>query len=65
MLSLIAAVIQQTQTGIVALGLSHNALYHLVQAVGLLLIFLTARGLARAERGPARRTIVHVSRETN
>ena len=43
-LSLIAAVIQQTQTGIVALGLTHNALYHLVQAVGLLLIFLTARG---------------------
>lgn len=52
-LSLIAAIIQQTQTGIVALGLSHNALYHVVQAVGLLLIFLTARGLGRAGHEPA------------
>jgi hypothetical protein len=61
-LSLIAAVIQQTHTGIVALGLSHNALYHLVQAAGLLLIFLTARGL-----GACRPQLhdVHVSRETN
>ena len=33
-LSLVAAVIQQTHTGIAALGLTHNALYHLVQAVG-------------------------------
>jgi len=64
-LSLIAAVIQQTHTGIVALGLTHNALYHLVQAVGLLLIFLTARGLASAGRDPARLHDVHVSRETN
>lgn len=64
-LSLIAAIIQQTQTGIVALGLSHNALYHLVQAVGLLLIFLTARSLPSAERDPARLHDVHVSRETN
>ena len=64
-LSLIAAVIQQTHTGIVALGLTHNALYHLVQAVGLLLIFLTARGLASAGREPARLHDVHVSRETN
>ena len=64
-LSLIAAVIQQTQTGIVALGLTHNALYHLVQAAGLLLIFLTARGLASDRRDPARLHDVHVSRETN
>lgn len=64
-LSLIAAVIQQTQTGIASLGLTHNALYHLVQAVGLLLIFLTARGLARAESGPARLHDVQVLRETN
>jgi hypothetical protein len=64
-LSLIAAVIQQTQTGIVALGLTHNALYHVVQAVGLLLIFLTARGLGAM--GAIRRGLrdVHVSRETN
>ena len=59
-LSLIAAVIQQTHTA--ALGLTHNALYHLVQAVGLLLIFLTAHGLG------ACRPQLHdadVSRETN
>jgi len=61
-LSLIAAVIQQSHTGIVALGLSHNALYHLVQAVGLLLIFLTARGLGACW---PRLHDVHVSRETN
>lgn len=64
-LSLIAAVIQQTQTGLAALGLSHNALYHVVQAVGLLLIFLTARGLGGAGHDPARLHAVHVSRETN
>ena len=64
-LSLIAAVVQQTQTDIVALGLSYNALYHLVQAVGLLLIFLTARGLASAGRDPSRLHVVHVSREIN
>jgi hypothetical protein len=64
-LSLIAAVIQQTQTGIVALGLTHNALYHVVQAVGLLLIFLTARGLGSAGHEPAWLRDAHVSRETN
>jgi len=41
-LTLAAAVIQQQQIVIAALGLSHNALYHLVQAVGLALIFITA-----------------------
>lgn len=64
-LSLIAAVIQQTQTGIAALGLSHNALYHVVQAVGLLLIFLTARGLGRAGHESAGLRHANVSRETN
>ena len=59
-LSLIAAVIQQTHTA--ALGLTHNALYHLVQAAGLLLIFLTARGLSACR--PQLHDI-HVSRETN
>jgi hypothetical protein len=64
-LSLIAAVIQQTHTGIAALGLTHNALYHLVQAVGLLLIFLTARRLACAGRDPVRVHDANFSRETN
>jgi hypothetical protein len=44
-LSFAAAAIQQTETGIVSLGLNHNALYHLVQAAVFLLIFLAARGL--------------------
>jgi hypothetical protein len=44
-LSFMAAAIQQTKTDIVSLGLSHNGLYHLVQAAALLLIFLAARGL--------------------
>jgi uncharacterized protein DUF6962 len=44
-LSFAAAAIQQTEVGM--LGLSHNALYHLVQAAALLLIFAAARGLTR------------------
>jgi hypothetical protein len=44
-LSFAAAAIQQTETAI--LGLTYNALYHLVQAVALLLIFVAARGLTR------------------
>jgi hypothetical protein len=46
LLSFIAAAIQQTEARIASLQLSHNALYHLVQAAALLMIFLTARGLA-------------------
>ena len=42
-LSLVAAAIQQTHME--AFGLTHNALYHVVQALALLLIFLTARVL--------------------
>jgi hypothetical protein len=45
-LSLAAAAIQQAKVGFPPLGLSHNALYHLVQAVGLLLIFVAGRRLA-------------------
>lgn len=52
-LSLAAAVIQQTKTGIPSLGLSHNALYHLVQAVALLLIFLTARRFTNEAPAPS------------
>jgi hypothetical protein len=46
-LSFAAAGIQQGRIGLPALGLTHNALYHLVQALALLLIFLTARGMAQ------------------
>ncbi len=49
-LSFVAAAIQQTETGIPSLSLGHNALYHLVQASALLLIFWTARGLTRGIR---------------
>jgi hypothetical protein len=42
-----AAAVQQSETAMPALKLSHNALYHLIQAVALLLIFLAARTLAR------------------
>jgi hypothetical protein len=45
LLSFMAAAIQQTEARIPSLQLSHNALYHLVQAVALLMIFFTARGL--------------------
>jgi hypothetical protein len=46
LLSFMAAAIQQAGAHIPSLQLSHNALYHLVQAVALLMIFFTARGLA-------------------
>jgi hypothetical protein len=44
-LSFVAAAIQQGE--IRALGLTHNALYHLVQAVAMLMIFAAAQGLTR------------------
>jgi hypothetical protein len=46
-LSFAAAAVQQAEIGIPSLNLSHNAVYHLIQAVALLLIFLAARGLTR------------------
>jgi hypothetical protein len=61
LLSIVAALIQQMQ--VAALGLSHNALYHVVQAIGLLLIFITARTLFKPSY--TRETQVQVSRETS
>jgi len=49
-LSFVAAAIQQTGTGILSLGLTHNALYHLIQAAALLLIFSAALGLTREDK---------------
>lgn len=46
-LSFAGAAIQQAEIGLPALGLTHNALYHLVQAVALVLIFRAAVGLTR------------------
>jgi hypothetical protein len=47
-LSFVATVIQVIEIDAPTLGLSHNALYHLVQAVAFLLIFVTALDIARA-----------------
>jgi hypothetical protein len=46
-LSFVAAAVQQTETSLHPLYFNHNALYHLIQAFALLLIFLAARGLLR------------------
>jgi hypothetical protein len=46
-LSFAGAAIQQAEIGLLALGVTHNALYHLVQAVALALIFAAAVGLTR------------------
>ena len=43
----VAAVIQQSKASILSLGLNHNAVYHLVQAIALGLVFVAARGLSR------------------
>jgi uncharacterized protein DUF6962 len=45
--SLIAAICQQAKLAIDAVGLSHNALYHVVQGAGLWLLFMSASRLAR------------------
>jgi hypothetical protein len=43
--TLLAAVLQQSKIAIAPLGLTHNVIYHLVQGAGLLLLFLSARPL--------------------
>ena len=45
--SLIAAICQQAKLAIDAVGLSHNALYHVVQGAGLGLLFMSASRLTR------------------
>ncbi len=44
-ITMIAAVVQQSKLVFTALGLTHNALYHSIQGVGLLLLFMSARRL--------------------
>jgi hypothetical protein len=44
-LTFVAAGIQQSGTGLPLLSLTYNALYHVVQAIALLLIFLGARDI--------------------
>lgn len=43
-----AAAIQQFRIGLHPVYFNHNALYHLVQAVGLALLFVASRGLLTA-----------------
>lgn len=47
-LTFVAAGVQQGGIGLHPTYFNHNALYHLIQAVGLLLIFLAARGLVKS-----------------
>ena len=47
-LTLIAAAIQQLRIGVHPQYLDHNALYHVVQAIALFLIFVAARVLKPA-----------------
>jgi len=53
-LTFVAAGVQQGGIGLHPLYFDHNALYHLIQALGLLLIFLTARGLLQESAGKGR-----------
>lgn len=50
LVTFVAAFIQQTGRGIHPNYFNHNATYHLVQALGLLMLFKGAKGLTRIER---------------
>jgi hypothetical protein len=45
-LSFVAAAVQEMRVGIHPVYFSHSALYHLIQALAFLLLFLAARGLS-------------------
>lgn len=49
LLTIVAAGIQQAGVALHSIWFDHNALYHLVQAVAFLLLFLAAHGLTRHE----------------
>ena len=49
LLTLVAAGVQQLGIGLNPVWFNHNALYHLIQALGLWLIYRAARGLVCAE----------------
>jgi Family of unknown function (DUF6962) len=51
LLSFVAAAIQQAGIALHPGYLDHNTLYHLVQALAFLLLFLAARGLVRSKAG--------------
>jgi hypothetical protein len=47
LLTLAAAGVQQARIGVHPVLFDHNALYHLIQAAALLLLFIAARGIVR------------------
>lgn len=49
LLTLVAALVQQAGIGLHPAHFDHNALYHLIQAVALLLVYRSARGLLCSE----------------
>jgi hypothetical protein len=49
LLTFVAVVVQQARIALHPMYFDHNALYHLIQAVALLLVYLAARGLLRSE----------------
>lgn len=51
MLSFVAAAIQQLRIALHPVYFNHNALYHLVQAVALVLLFIAFRGLLASTEG--------------
>jgi len=51
LLSFFAAYVQQAEISLASLHLSHNALYHIVQAIALFLIFLGAMQLIQSTEG--------------
>ena len=53
LLSFVAAAIQQAGINLHPVYLDHNTLYHLVQALAFLLIFLAARGLVQGSKAGA------------
>jgi hypothetical protein len=55
LLTFVAAAVQQLPVSIHPVYFNHNALYHVIQAVALVLLFLTAR-VTRAREQPAVRT---------
>lgn len=49
LLTFVAALVQQAGIALHPTHFDHNALYHLIQAVALLLVYVAARGLLRGE----------------
>jgi hypothetical protein len=50
-LTLVAAYVQQRRIAVHPVYFNHNALYHLVQAIALALLFMASRGLLAPREG--------------